>query len=170
MGWTTVRSVLLASYFLAGVGGLLPAASEENWSTIREPDFGFAYSYPKTLFYEVEGDGRPSFNYFESSRSEAKFLVGAWDNQEGDTPESFKQWLTDNADGYRELTYQPRGRSWFVLSGFRDDQIFYEKVMFSCGGRVVNVLAIAYPERLRGTFDPIVERMEDRFRPGRRCF
>ena len=73
--------------------------------------------------------------------------------------------MIDNTGGYEEITYQPRGRSWFVLSGYRGDQIYYEKVMFSCGGRVVNILAIAYPTSERGQFDPMLERMEDTFKP-----
>jgi len=84
-------------------------------------------------------------------------------------PDSFKRWLTANAEDYEDLTYRPRGRSWFVLSGYRGDQIYYEKVMFSCGGRVVNILAVAYPVASRRIFDPVVERMEDRFRPSRQC-
>jgi hypothetical protein len=41
--------------------------------------------------------------------------------------------------------------------------------MFSCGGHVVNILAIAYPTAERALFDPIVERMEDTFKPSREC-
>jgi len=90
-------------------------------------------------------------------------------SERGETPSHFKQWMLTNADGYEDITYQPRGRTWFVLSGHRDDQIYYEKVIFSCGGRVVNVLAISYPEAQRGVFDEVVERMEDSFRGARRC-
>jgi len=50
-----------------------------------------------------------------------------------------------NAGGYEEITYQPRGRSWFVLSVIAATRFYYEKVMFSCGERIVNILAIAYP-------------------------
>ena len=64
------------------------------------------------------------------------------------------------------MTYHPRGRSWFVLSGYRGDQIYYEKVMFSCQQDIVNVIAITYPVAERKLYDPIVERMEDHFRPG----
>ena len=74
-----------------------------------------------------------------------------------------KRWLIVNAGGYDGLTYRPRGRSWFVLSGYRGDQIYYES-----GGRVVNVFAMAYPIAQRQLFDPVVERMEDSFRPGGR--
>jgi hypothetical protein len=67
------------------------------------------------------------------------------------------------------MTYVPRGRSWFVISGYRGDDIYYEKVMFSCAGGVVNVFAISYPEALRHLYDPVVEQMEDSFRPGHHC-
>ena len=58
------------------------------------------------------------------------------------------------------MTYVPRGRSWFVISGYRGDDIYYEKVMFSCAGSVVNVFAITYPQGLRHEYDRVVERME----------
>jgi hypothetical protein len=96
-------------------------------------------------------------------------MVGAWSNREGRTPDQFKRWLMANAGGYDELTYRPRGRSWFVLSGYRGDDIYYEKVMFSCGGQVVNVMAITYPSGERDLYDPVVERMEDTFQPARSC-
>jgi hypothetical protein len=147
---------------------LLPAAAGQ-WLTERESELGFAFSYPAELFQEIEGDGKPSFHYFASPSSDAKFLVGGWNNQAAQSPERFKQWLIANAGGYDDATYRPRGRSWFVLSGYRGDKIYYEKVMFSCRGRLVNVFAITYPVAERDLFDPIVERMEDTFRPGRRC-
>ena len=46
---------------------------------------------------------------------------------------------------------------------------FHCFVMFSCRGRLVNVFAITYPVAKRSLFDPVVERMEDTFRPGRVC-
>ena len=55
------------------------------------------------------------------------------------------------------------------MSGHRGTSIYYEKVMFSCGGQVVNVLALTYPESQRELYDSIVEDMEDNFRPARNC-
>jgi hypothetical protein len=140
-----------------------------QWRSERESELGFAFSYPPELFQELPGDGKPSFHYFASTSSDAKFLVGGWNNQAQQSPQHFKQWLIANAGGYDEVTYRPRGRSWFVLSGYRGGQIYYEKVMFSCGGQIVNVFAISYPVFERDIFDAVVERMEDTFRPGRRC-
>lgn len=154
--------------FLLGAPITLNAAVSE-WSSARDPDLGFAYSYPSGLFTRIEGDGKPSFHYFVSVDSEAKFLVGGWDNTAGKSPEDFKRWVMENVGGYDELTYRPRGRSWFVLSGYRGNQIYYEKVMFSCRGELVNVFAITYPISQRHVYDPIVERMENAFKPARYC-
>ena len=162
------RYILTAVIVLAtGSPSLLWAG--ERWVSQRDAQFGFSYSVPKSLFAAVEGDGKPGFHYFTATEVDAKFLVGAWDKQDATTPEHFKRWMIANAGGYEEITYQPRGRSWFVLSGYRGDQIYYEKVMFSCGGRVVNILAIAYPTSERDQFDPLVERMEDTFKPSQDC-
>jgi hypothetical protein len=149
---------------------VLPAgAGASRWALQTDPDLGFRYSYPAEVFSPIENDGKPYFHYFASPSSEAKFLVGGWNNGKGQSPEGLKRWLIENVGGYDETTYRPRGRSWFVLSGYRGDSIYYEKVMFSCGGSLVNVFAITYPVDQRNIFDPIVERMEDTFRPGSRC-
>ena len=140
-----------------------------NWALQTDRELGFRYSYPAEVFSPIEGDGKPYFHYFASPSSEAKFLVGGWNNARGQSPEGLKRWLIENVGGYDETTYRPRGRSWFVLSGYRGDSIYYEKVMFSCGGSLVNVFAITYPVEQRDMYDPIVERMEDTFRPGSRC-
>jgi hypothetical protein len=150
--------------------GCLSLAAREQWIEQRDAQFGYSYSYPEALFSSVAGDGKAGFHYFVASATPgAKFLVGAWENRDGTTPEHFKRWMIANAGGYNDITYQPRGRTWFVLSGYRDDQIYYEKVMFSCRERIVNILAIAYPIAERDQFDGVVERMEDRFTAGQAC-
>lgn len=167
-----MRACIILLGFIAAMIFVAPSAGKaaaSHWSSERDAGLGFIYSYPRGLFSRTEGDGKPSFHYFVSEGSNAKFLVGGWNNREGQTPEGFKRWLFANAGGYDELTYRPRGRSWFVLSGYRGDTIYYEKVMFSCGGSVVNVLAITYPATQRNLYDPVVEHMENSFRPGRLC-
>lgn len=171
MLWSDVmrlRTLLFCGVLFAIAAPPAPlAAAVASWSSQQDPDLGFVYSYPSDLFGRIEGDGKPSFHYFASEGSEAKFLVGGWNNTAGQSPESFKRWVMENVGGYNELTYRPRGRSWFVLSGYRGDAIYYEKVMFSCGGQLVNVFAITYPANERDIYDPVVEQMENAFKPGR---
>ena len=149
------RARILPFILLAVVMLGSASAAPQQWVPQRDPHFGFRFSYPQTMFSRLEGE-RPSFHYFASADSTAKFLVG-------------KSWLLANAGGYDEVTYRLRGRSWFMLSGYRGDHIYYEKVMFSCAERVVNVYAISYPVAQRDLYDPVVERMEDNFRAGRSC-
>jgi len=170
-----VNSPIRAMFFRAVLVGValavaLPADADASpWALQTDPDIGFRYSYPVEAFSPLEGDGKPYFHYFASPSAEAKFLVGGWNNTRAQSPEGLKRWLIENVGGYDEITYRPRGRSWFVLSGYRGDSIYYEKVMFSCGGSLVNVFAITYRVDQRNIYDPILERMEDTFRPGRRC-
>lgn len=145
------------------------SAATSPWVVERDPGLGFEFSYPSEVFQPGEGEAKPSFHYFASTDNDSQLMVGAWNNEAGQTPDEFKRWLLANTEGYDEQTYVPRGRSWFVISGYRGSNIFYEKVMFSCSGRVVNVLAISYPKASRNLYDPIVEQMEDRFRPSNRC-
>ena len=158
---------LIVLIYLASIS--LASAATPPWAIERDPGLGFRFSYPRDVFQRTEGDGKPSFHYFVSRDAEAKLMVGAWNNEAGQTPSEFKRWLLANTGGYDEMTYVPRGRTWFVISGYRGDDIYYEKVMFSCAGHVVNVFAITYPQGLRRHYDPVVEQMEDRFRPSNRC-
>jgi hypothetical protein len=68
------------------------AQARADWLTQQDPQFGFTYSYPAGLFVPTEGE-RPSFYYFRSQQTDAKFLVGAWNNDKGATPEEFKRWM-----------------------------------------------------------------------------
>ena len=116
-------------FILAVVSAIGTASLEarERWIDQHDAQFGFSYSFPESLFSSAEGDGKPGFHYFAAKPVDAKFFVGAWDNRDDATPEHFKRWMITNAGGYEEVTYQPRGRSWFVLSGYRGEQIYYEK-------------------------------------------
>jgi hypothetical protein len=161
------KIVVIILLYLAAISSV--SAATRPWAYERDPGLGFDFSYPRDLFQRTEGDGKPSFHYFVSRNAEAKLMVGAWNNEAGQTPSEFKQWLLANTGGYDAMTYVPRGRTWFVVSGYRGDDIYYEKVMFSCAGSVVNVLAITYPQSLRRQYDPVVEKVEDSFRPSNRC-
>ena len=164
------KTLAFSAILLSVAAASLPAGeARAAWASESDPELGFTFSYPSELFNRAEGDDKPSFHYFASEDSQAKFLVGGWDNSAGQSPETLKRWMMENVGGYDELTYRPRGRSWFVLSGYRGDKIYYEKVMFSCAGQLVSVFAITYPVDQRDTYDPVVERMENAFKPGGRC-
>ena len=40
-------------------------AAPEQWTSQRDPQLGFSFSYPETMFSQLQGE-RPSFHYFAS--------------------------------------------------------------------------------------------------------
>jgi hypothetical protein len=102
-----------------------------------------------------------------SNDGKSRIVTFAALNEDGISPDEYRKTLLDEFGGYDKLDYQPTGKSWFVLSGFRDDSIYYQKVMFSCSNRVVNVYSINFPTAEKPRYERLVEIMEDNFRTGR---
>ncbi len=65
------------------------------------------------------------------------------------------------------IDYAPVRRSWFVLSGTRDDTVFYERVSFTCDGRRNTSLAMLYPYAQRHYYNRILEKIARTFHPSR---
>jgi hypothetical protein len=111
------------------------------------------------------GDGQ----LFQSKIGEGRLLVGALVNDSGFSPASYQTYLARKSYSQYQVDYRPLGQNWFVLSGEGDGKIFYEKVIFSCGGRLINSFALLYSTDDRAAFNRILERLEKSFRPGQNC-
>lgn len=149
--------------------GSAAQAQSSRWSEYRNEKYGLTLKYPHDLFV-VEptaeaGDGQ----VFVTRKGDARLLVGALLNDSGFTPTTLQDHIARQSYGKYEITYQPKGRTWFVLSGKGGGKVFYEKVMFSCSGRLISSFAMIYPAHKRGVFNPIVEQMENTFRAGNAC-
>ena len=125
---------LLISWLLLTPLGAQETSNESDWQFYRNPRFGLSLSYPAKVF-QVErtseaGDGV----VFSARGSEARMLVGALLNRDKQTVASYQAYVANKSYGAYQIQYRPRGNTWFVLSGEGDGKIFYEKVIFSCGG------------------------------------
>jgi hypothetical protein len=142
------------------------AVAQGTWTRHQNHRYGFSFEYPAGTFkFERAakgGDGEmfvaPSFN--------ARLVVGAVNNTEGHTTASYQAFAERKTYRNDRITYRKRGQGWFVLSGFKGEKIFYEKVIFSCDGRLINGFALSYPARHNRFISPMIERIEDTFRPG----
>jgi hypothetical protein len=135
-------------------------------SVYKNSRFGYSLSYPSDVFSgepeSPNGDGRK----FYSADHTAKIAVFGAYNAEKYTMEGYRDTLLKQFAGYEKVTYNPRGKTWFVLSGFHDGSVYYQKVMFSCEDEVINVLAVNWPVANRERYDPIIELLEKNFHPG----
>lgn len=157
-------ALLLVSLFSGAV-----CAQDDAWRNYTNERFGLSLLLPSRVFtlekQSEAGDG----SVFVSKDGEARLLVGAFENSEAQTPRSYQEHVARQSYADYNITYRTGGDSWFVLSGEGKGKTFYEKVMFSCSGKLINSFAIVYPSEQRQTFDPIVERVENSFRPGSQC-
>jgi hypothetical protein len=162
----TLISLALGLFGLAGIAQAQPAS---GWLDHRNEKYGFSLKYPGDIF-KLErtteaGDGHS----FVSMDGKARLLVGVLENTSSFTPATYQDHVAQQSYGRFKVTYRPLGKSWFALSGQGNDQIFYEKVIFSCSGRLINSFAMIYPVDRRDVFDPLVERIEDSFRTNAAC-
>jgi hypothetical protein len=168
-GRALILGVIAAVCIGGGLGENAHAALAEDWKEYRNERFGLSLYYPADVFTldrtAEAGDGQ----LFVSQIGNARLLVGGLVNDSGFSPGSYQSYLTRKSYSQYQIDYRPLGQNWFVLSGEGNGRIVYEKVMFSCGGRLINSFALLYSSDEREAFDRMVERMEKSFRPGQNC-
>ena len=101
---------------------------------------------------------------FESR--DGSFVMTSWGGMSRHPASSVieEQWRLALNRGGRNVTYQRRGSSWFVVSGTdRDGMEFYEK--FTMNGRHAAALSVTFPRSRLREFESWVEEIEDGFRP-----
>ncbi len=167
-------SFMIASVVVIGA----PSFGFAQWSAAQQTQnnylesyenerFGFRLRYPAAMFKPDRppegGDGQT----FITEDGQAKIVTYAALNVEKLTPQTYRKTLLAEYGGYDLLDYQPQSKTWFVLSGFRGEKIFYEKIMFSCGNRVINVLAISFPKAEKLQYERVVEQLENDFKTGK---
>jgi hypothetical protein len=157
--------LLLLCFALAAPAQAREALS--GWASYVNERFGFSFRYPAGVFESERrteaGDGEVFVG------GDGRLLVGAFENADGHTVVSYMNHITRKSYSGYNIDYAPRRRTWFVLSGENDQNVFYEKVIFTCGGRIISSFALIYPIASKAMFDPIVEGIEKTFRPGQSC-
>jgi hypothetical protein len=138
----------------------------DNWTTYVSDEFGYTVRYP-AAFFEPQAIAQPGQpKTFLSFDKLAKLVVSGAVNDENFTTDSYRTTLLRDFAGYEMVEYMPRGKTWFVLSGTRGENTYYQKVMFSCAGRIINAFSVTFPTAEKAFYEGLIEVMEDGFRPG----
>jgi hypothetical protein len=161
------RVFLLLIVALLGVHPALALVQTESlgWKDFRNDRFGLVMRYPSAVFASRRSAASGDGDLFETPDGRARLLVGALENADHFTPRSYQGFIARQSYPGLRIDYAPVGQSWAVLSGTIGQTMVYEKVMFSCGGQVINSFAMTYPVAERRFYDPLIEDIEDTFRP-----
>jgi hypothetical protein len=149
----------------AAAAMLSPAAAQKNWKTYKNERFGTTIEYPADKFIpQPPPDNGDGLRFIASDSAE--FTVAAIHNVLNQNLAALESAALKDRPLDEKITYRDRGPRWFVLSGMKADDVFYERHLLSHRGKIINDLEIIYPARLRSTYDPIVTRMSKSFSAG----
>ncbi len=134
-----------------------------TWTVFLHPRYGFELPIPPG----VGTSGKPEESHQPQFQSaDGNFVMSAWGGIARDLPSKVfaDQWDAAQRKADREITYQQRGQTWFVVSGTDVRGIeFYEKLTMQ--GQHVAFLDITFPKSRIRQYERWVEQIEDGFRP-----
>jgi hypothetical protein len=156
------RAYLFCALVFLGAFFLPPStvARDLDWGVYEDAEHGCRLDYPRFLFSaDPEQEGEPL--RFSSEDESTYFQVMGVESTANWIPSDIKQKYlrTDMPD----VTYERTKSEFFVLSGYRDDAIYYTKVTVSDDHHTACILDITYPRSRKKEFDPIVTRMSHSF-------
>lgn len=159
-----------AAMLLAATAGSWPVlaagTAAGDWTTYRNARHGYSIAYPTSRFPDEPANESEDGRLVVSKDGATRLLVGAFENAEGTSLKDYRAYLIEKNYQGAEIDYAPMRDRWFVLSGTREGTMFYERVSFTCGGKLINSWAILYPAGERRTWDPVLERIARTYTPG----
>lgn len=138
----------------------------DDWVTVKNERHGFAIAYPVDVFEQKGAPNSDEGRVLHSKDGKAKLLVGAFGNEQNNSLEEYRQFLLNEQYAGADIDYAPVRQRWFVLSGTQNGQIFYQRVSFTCGGKLINSWAMLYPAAERKVYDRVVEAVARTYSPG----
>jgi hypothetical protein len=153
-------SVLMAASLLGAA-----VATADDWLTYHNDRYGTTIDYPAIFKMQPPPDSDDGRTF--KTADGAEFTVAALYNALDFTRGTYRDFIVKNLDHGSVVTYEAHGGDWFVVSGTKGDDVFYEKHLLSHDGEMAEDFVLSYPASLRSTYDPIVARMAKSFRPGK---
>jgi hypothetical protein len=158
--------IIAATALFAASGAEARRAKLGPWETLHSDRYGFMIAYPASVFEPRDGAPREEGEVLVSRDGGARLVIATFVNDQATTLEEYReQLLAGNYNG-ADIDYAPVKKRWFVLSGTKGDMHFYERVSFTCGGKLINSWALLYPASERRTYDRIVEAVAPTYSPG----
>lgn len=153
------HAVLCLVFVALPIAVFAGAFGDTTWKEYVNARFGFKMSYPAELVANPDpenGDGR------EYHTRNKEFSVTGYGHFLVDTTLN-SLWEDDLKEYGSHLTYKRKSATWYVVSGVKDGQEFYRKVLTK--GDNCAVLHFTYPHAKSAQYDPWVEHIVKSFVP-----
>jgi hypothetical protein len=161
---TSTAAAFLALLSTAAVA--IAADWRRDWATLHNERHGFLIAYPSDIFQQAGESRTDEGRVLQSRDGKAQLLVGAFANDDATTLAEYRDYLMQENYAGAEIDYAPVRGKWFVLSGTMGDREFYERVSFTCDGRLINSWAMVYPKAERRLYNRVVDAVSRTYSPG----
>lgn len=153
-----IQTAILTGLFIVF---LAPPGEAATWAVYHDETRKCRLNYASNIFAPGEIDAE-DYQRFSGPNKNIYFRVTGLPNEEQFSPAEIRLEYI-KTKGKSDLVYERTKRDFLVLSGFRDQKIFYTKIALSPNNKNVCVLHIVYPRKAKRAFDPIVTRMSRSF-------
>jgi serine/threonine-protein kinase len=166
----TTRIAWLVTAILCFATAAAPAVAQTSgaphWRSYQNDRYGTTIDYPDFFKAEPPPDNDDGRRF--KSADGAEFAVFASYGALDFDLAGYQKYILEKLGPGKAVTYQAHSDDWFVISGTKGDDIFYERYMLSHGKEMgfVEGFVMSYPAVLKRTYDPIVTRMAKSFRSG----
>ena len=137
-------------------------AQSATWAVYQDETKKCRLDYASNVFTLAKKDAE-DFQRFSGPIKNIYFRVAGLRNDERLSPKQIKAEYIKKR-GKSEIVYERTKSDFLVLSGVRDNKIFYSKVAVSPDNKIICVLHIVYLQNAKREFDAIVTRMSRSFR------
>jgi hypothetical protein len=166
MGRHLAFAIATASALAAMSTGASSGDWRREWATLHNERHGFLIAYPVDVFAQKTEPRTDEGRVLYSSDGHAQLLVGAFANDDASSLQEYRDFLLKEQYAGAAIDYAPVHDKWFVVSGTIGDREFYERVTFTCGGRLINSWAMVYPHAENRFYDRVVEAVARTYSPG----
>jgi hypothetical protein len=132
-----------------------------TWAAYTDDTKKCRLDYPRSVFTRGKKDAE-DFQRFSAPDKDIYFRVTGLPNDELLSPKQIRMEYIKNR-GKSEIVYERTKSDFLVLSGIRDQKIFYTKIAVSPNTKNICVLHIVYPQKEKRALDAIVSRMSRSF-------
>ncbi len=136
------------------------ANAQQAYTKYCNARYGFCIEYPVNFGKEpapTNNDGR----VFYDNEGCSMRVYGSYNALE----HSFKAEMRDEEKGFDIVTYRTSKSNWYVLSGYKDDDIVYIKTYMSRDKSIFYHLRISYPAKFKTEYNEIVSKASKSFNP-----
>jgi hypothetical protein len=137
-----------------------------QWLEYRNERYGLYLRYPPGIFQPERTSEAGDGEVLVSRDGSARLLVGALVNSDRQSVAAYQERIARDSYADYRVTYRKISGNWLALSGEGNGKAFYEKVIFTCNGWLINSFAMIYPTDQSEVFDRVVEGIEKSFRAG----